>query len=94
MPWEGNPRTTTPQWRATRLRILERDHWTCQHPGCGQHATQVDHIINDAAGGTDDDSNLQALCTPHHRTKSANEGAAARWRTRATRTPDPHPGLR
>lgn len=39
---------------------------------------EVDHIINIAEGGTDDDSNLQALCIPCHKAKTARESAAHR----------------
>jgi 5-methylcytosine-specific restriction endonuclease McrA len=93
MAWEGNPRTTTPQWRTTRIRILQRDYYrchVCHQPG----ADQVDHIVSLQAGGTDTDDNLAAIHdNPCHRTKSAREGASARWATRATRTPEQHPGL-
>lgn len=94
MTWEGNPRTTTPLWRKTRLRILTRDHGICHICG-GPGATQVDHIIAIAEGGTDSDDNLAPI-HPHpcHAHKSSAEGHHARWATRATRTPEPHPGLR
>ncbi|MEG9303316.1 HNH endonuclease signature motif containing protein [Psychrobacter celer] len=36
-------------------------------------ATDVDHIINKAKGGSDDPSNLQSLCRKCHRSKTANE---------------------
>jgi 5-methylcytosine-specific restriction protein A len=36
-------------------------------------ATDVDHIINKANGGTDKLENLQSLCKKCHRTKTANE---------------------
>ncbi|WP_139238733.1 HNH endonuclease, partial [Yersinia ruckeri] len=32
-----------------------------------------DHIIPKAHGGTDDPSNLELLCWPHHRKKTAIE---------------------
>lgn len=34
-------------------------------------ATEVDHIIAKANGGGDDDSNLQSICRPCHRRKTA-----------------------
>ncbi|WP_221899405.1 HNH endonuclease [Xanthomonas sp. GW] len=42
-------------------------------------ATEVDHILNVAEGGTDDDANLQAICTDCHGAKTqaeARRGAA------------------
>ena len=45
---------------------------------CGQPAAEVDHITPLTLGGTDDDANLQALCTPCHRTKTQAEARAGR----------------
>jgi 5-methylcytosine-specific restriction protein A len=47
-------------WQAIRLRILERDRWTCQV--CGTPANTVDHIILRSSGGPSEDWNLRALC--------------------------------
>jgi 5-methylcytosine-specific restriction endonuclease McrA len=55
-------------WRDIRLRILERDSYICGY--CGAEATQVDHIIARANGGTDDPSNLVAACQPCNNRKS------------------------
>ncbi|WP_245392277.1 HNH endonuclease [Salinicola halophyticus] len=41
-------------------------------------ATEVDHIVNVEAGGTDDDSNLEAICSPCHKAKTAREAHAGR----------------
>lgn len=67
------------QWEKTRKRILSRDRHLCQE--CQRNdrvtlATDVDHITPKSQGGGDEDSNLQALCTPCHRTKTAREGNA------------------
>lgn len=96
MTWVGDPRTTTPEWRRTRKRILQRDHYRCTIDGCWDSANEVDHIIAKADGGTDDDANLRSLCSPHHAAKTAAEGHAALARQRAARRrPEPpHPGLR
>ena len=51
---------STRAWRNTRQRILGRDGYRCQQ--CGAPAEHVDHITPLAAGGTDDASNLRALC--------------------------------
>ncbi|WP_231114639.1 HNH endonuclease [Lentzea aerocolonigenes] len=60
---------------------------------CGYRlSAEVDHI---EPGDNHEDSNLQGICPPCHRTKSAREGgrAAAARRTSALRPPAPHPGL-
>lgn len=80
MTWgPGKKRTGTAAWKTTRLRILKRDRWACQWrdsrflPICGARATDVDHIVAEANGGTDDDTNLQSLCPDHHKRKTALE---------------------
>lgn len=62
-------------WRRLRDVVLYRDNYTCQHCGrvCVPENLCADHIINRASGGSDDLSNLQALCTDCHKTKTANE---------------------
>jgi 5-methylcytosine-specific restriction protein A len=62
-------------WRRKRDTILLRDRYTCQQ--CGHIGTdlEVDHIINVARGGTDDDDNLQSLCIPCHKRKTAQESS-------------------
>jgi 5-methylcytosine-specific restriction protein A len=40
-------------------------------------ATEVDHVIPRALGGTDDSSNLASLCTPCHRRKSLRDGSGS-----------------
>ena len=47
----------------------------CKEQGIVRYATQVDHVIPRAQGGTDDESNLQSLCGPHHSAKSRAERA-------------------
>ncbi|TDB48070.1 MULTISPECIES: HNH endonuclease [Photorhabdus] len=69
------------KWDVIRTRILKRDNYLCQdclrkdclRNGRAVTATTVDHIIPKARGGTDDDSNLQSLCWPCHRRKTATE---------------------
>lgn len=52
---------STARWRKIRQRILERDAYTCQ--ACGMEGNTVDHIIPRSLKGTDDEFNLQCLCT-------------------------------
>lgn len=68
-------------WRKLRNRILERDKYLCQvclALGIVTPATEVDHIVNKAAGGTDDESNLQSICDHCHQAKTRSEALVAR----------------
>ena len=38
-------------------------------------ATEVDHVIPQAEGGSEDESNLQAICTDCHKAKTQAEAA-------------------
>lgn len=79
--WEGSTHTptNTQAWRILRKKIIQRDQGICSW--CGTYgANQVDHIIAKSEGGTDDESNLQLLCDPCHRKKTAQEGVAGRRR--------------
>jgi 5-methylcytosine-specific restriction endonuclease McrA len=102
--FEGSDRRRTlpADWPTIVKRILIRDHHRCQHiredtqRKCGRRASDVDHIISYKQGGTDDDSNLQALCAYHHGKKTGREGGTASGRARAARrtAEQPvHPGL-
>lgn len=62
-----------PSWRQLRLMFL-REHPLC---ACGAPATEVDHIVPLARGGTNEESNLQALCKACHSAKTAREDG--RW---------------
>lgn len=67
-------------WRRKRESILLRDKYTCQKCGTVTLDLEVDHIVNIAQGGNDDDANLQALCVPCHQAKTAIEAAhGGRW---------------
>jgi len=90
MPWDTKHENTA-EWKRLRKRILKRDRGICHV--CGLPGSdQVDHILNRARGGTDDDSNLAAIhAIPCHRDKTQQEAAAGRaTRTRA-RAPRQHP---
>jgi 5-methylcytosine-specific restriction protein A len=78
-------------WQQLRARVL-RESPNCEE--CGQPATDVDHIVAIADGGTDARSNLRALCNTCHKRytaaqnrarrkrRSSQQGAAARKRQR------------
>ncbi|MCV4343247.1 HNH endonuclease [Pseudomonas capsici] len=65
-------------WRRIRDRVLLRDQYTCRGCGVVTNELEVDHIINVAEGGNDDDANLQSLCIPCHQAKTATESSRGR----------------
>lgn len=74
------------EWQRIRLVVLGQEP-RCQV--CGQRATEVDHIVPKAKGGTDARMNLRSLCGPCHRTKTARDSRPASRK----RDPERHPGL-
>jgi len=63
-------------WDKLRKRVLDRDRHLCQpclREGRVHAATHVDHIVSKAAGGTDDESNLQAINVDCHQAKTAQD---------------------
>jgi 5-methylcytosine-specific restriction protein A len=70
-------------WDALRKRILSRDKGLCQvclSEGRLRPAREVDHKVPKSQGGTDADDNLQAICTPCHKAKTALEAQAGAGR--------------
>ena len=68
-------------WDKTRLRILARDGGVCQpclRDGCLHVGKEVDHVLPKCEGGSDDDANLQTICTQRHRRKTQAESIRAR----------------
>ena len=68
-------------WGRKRAVIMQRDLGLCQPckaAGKTAQAKQVDHIKPKVKGGTDHDSNLQAICIDCHKRKTADEAAEAR----------------
>lgn len=56
-------------WRQLRAEHLAMEpDCAC---GCGQLATDVDHIVPRRLGGSDDQANLQSLAHGHHSRKTA-----------------------
>jgi 5-methylcytosine-specific restriction endonuclease McrA len=55
-----DPAVQNKQWRQIRKVVLVRDSYTCYR--CGARATQVDHLVSRALGGTHALSNLAAIC--------------------------------
>ena len=72
------------EWEKLRDQIMVRDCGMCQpckKAGRFTAARAVDHKINKANGGTDEEENLQAICNPCHEEKTAGEALAARGLT-------------
>lgn len=62
-------RSNDKAWRAIKLRVLERDNFTCAYCGTevidsqtSKQGWSVDHIIPLALGGSNDESNLVVAC--------------------------------
>jgi 5-methylcytosine-specific restriction protein A len=72
--------TPTPRERGRPWR-RRRAAWLTAHPLCCKceergfftRATEVDHVIPLWKGGSDDDSNLQSLCSDDSKVKTAAE---------------------
>ncbi len=66
-------------WDKMRAAVLMRDNYLCQvckANGYQTPATEVDHILSKAHGGTDEPTNLQAICTQCHQHKTAKENGS------------------
>lgn len=71
---EDGGRSSRP-WSRIRQRVLERDLYTCQACGLVSSELDVDHIVRSVDGGSDDLSNLQALCWQCHHDKTMKENS-------------------
>jgi 5-methylcytosine-specific restriction protein A len=71
------------EWVKIRRQVLSRDKGLCQvclAAGRYRPAKAVDHVVSKSAGGSDDERNLQSICDPCHKAKTAAESAEARRR--------------
>jgi len=60
-------------WRRLRRAVFERDKYQCQGCGLFGQVLECDHKLPLDEGGTDDMSNLQALCVSCHFAKTRRE---------------------
>ena len=70
-------------WQVIRKQVLVRDGYQCQLRYaniCVGRASQCDHIVQPEAGGTNDLSNLRAVCVKCHRRRTGQQGALAKQR--------------
>ena len=80
MPWSTQTRQQRgygAQWDKLRKQVLRRDAYLCRPCLADDRltsATEVDHIVPKAKGGTDTPSNLQAICRACHRAKTTIDG--------------------
>ena len=92
--WNRNDRTHThfPNHVKTAARQQLPAH--CAHCGTTTNL-ELDHIHNQASGGSNTLANAQWLCAPCHQTKTRREAAAGQQarRERRHRPTQPHPGL-
>jgi 5-methylcytosine-specific restriction endonuclease McrA len=65
---KAHSRGTDTQWRQLREACFRVWGKTCMY--CGDRATEVDHIIEVARGGSNTIDNLQPLCKPCHLAKT------------------------
>jgi 5-methylcytosine-specific restriction enzyme A len=74
-------------WQRVRVQALERDGYVCQlrYPNCLGRASQVDHIVQPEAGGTNALTNLRAVCRKCHATRTGRQGAFAKRQRRRNR---------
>lgn len=92
-PVEIEPRRMTP---ARRARVLAAHGNCCAYPGCEvSEALEIDHVIALELGGKDADENLEPLCGPHHKVKTARDlGLIARAKRRKAKHDGTYPPSR
>lgn len=81
--------------RKLRTAVMRRCRGQCEKrgPNCTGTATQIDHIIPVAEGGTDELANLEGTCAACHAPKTQQEAQRARARYSRKRPPAPRAGL-
>jgi hypothetical protein len=83
-------------WRTVRARVLKRDGYVCQLQlmGCMRRASTADHIVERRAGGSDDWTNLRAVCAScHNKRPPSCLGGEAHARTRGGAPPKAKGGI-
>src|SRR5262245_23908439 len=68
-------------WTRLRATVMRRDGYLCQPCRRVERLTpadEVDHVVPKAQGGSDDLTNLEAICTPCHKAKTQREANMGR----------------
>ena len=70
------------RWGKLRARILRDGIWCqpCLAAGRKTIATEVDHVLPKAKGGTDEASNLQSICHDCHKAKTQADAGNGKHR--------------
>jgi 5-methylcytosine-specific restriction protein A len=83
-PWSTTKGSSTSRgygaaWQKLRSQVLRAEPLCrqCNREGRVVAATDVDHIVPKAKGGSDDRSNLQPLCEACHKAKTVADRMAA-----------------
>jgi hypothetical protein len=96
MPWRksaadrrSDARNYGTEYRRNRGAAMRRDGWRCQLrlEGCQGAASECDHIVSVADGGSHDVSNLRAACASCHARHTATQGRG--YRRGAGADPEP-----
>ncbi|NOQ56873.1 HNH endonuclease [Mycolicibacterium fortuitum] len=93
LAWKNKGRTIPPK---IRQAVFERDNWQCLvqwDDHCEGIATQIDHIIGFADGGTNDMSNLRASCRSCNMRRASVQGRLAQGLTVKHKRKLVNPGL-
>ena len=75
------PRIRGDAWMSIRRRIQQRDKFTCACCGAIRMDHEVDHRIPLEQGGSNDDDNLQLLCSGADRCHALKTKAEAKARS-------------
>ena len=88
MPWANDrlarrrsDATYDARYRRNRDEAMRRANWRCQlriEGVCIGAASECDHVVSVADGGSNDVSNLRAACRPCHRARTAQQGGGYR----------------
>jgi 5-methylcytosine-specific restriction endonuclease McrA len=88
MPWSNDREsrrksdaTYNAQYWRNRAEAMRRASWRCQlriEGICIGAASECDHMVSIADGGTNDVSNLRAACSPCHKQRTAQQGGGFR----------------
>ena len=93
MGWERSQHRQPARWRSLKTAVMQEHGGICHVCGLSG-GDEMDHVIPQSEGGTDDPANLRPIhARPCHTTKTAQEANRARHRFPARRPPERHPGL-